>query len=86
MKEFGTGHLLYFHALRWMALLFAGLFLALGAPQMAINARGRRGGAGRNGRPRGGLPTGAAARAGVGSPRPHAQATTPICPQVLCVL
>jgi hypothetical protein len=41
LKEFGTGHLLYFHFLQWMALLFLGLFLAVGVPQIALNAMGR---------------------------------------------
>ncbi|GBF89796.1 hypothetical protein Rsub_02966 [Raphidocelis subcapitata] len=40
LKEFGTGHLLYFHFLRWMAATFAALSLLIAAPQIAINARG----------------------------------------------
>jgi hypothetical protein len=41
LKEFGTGHLLYFHFLRWMAATFAALSLLIAAPQIGINARGR---------------------------------------------
>jgi hypothetical protein len=41
LKEFGTGHLLYFHFLKWMALLFLALFAAVGVPQIVFNLLGR---------------------------------------------
>ncbi|KAI8470399.1 MAG: hypothetical protein J3K34DRAFT_510286 [Monoraphidium minutum] len=41
LREFGTGHLLYFHFLQWMALLFSALFICVGVPQIVINTQGR---------------------------------------------
>lgn len=41
LKEFGIGHLLYFHFLQWMALLFIALFITVGIPQITLNYLGR---------------------------------------------
>lgn len=40
LKEFGTGHLLYFYWLVWNALLFSTLFLLAGLPQVVANGLG----------------------------------------------
>lgn len=40
-KEFGVGHMMYFHFLSWMAALFGVLAVITGIPNMALNYFGR---------------------------------------------